>query len=351
MIKEAVQALIEGKTLTRETAYLALMDIMKGEATPAQIGGFIAALRMHGETPEIIAGAAQAMRENMVKIDCSDPHAIDIVGTGGDGAHTFNISTASAFVAAGAGVTVAKHGSYGVSSKCGSANVLSELGINLQYSPQKMEECLEEIGIAFLFAPALHPAMKHAVGPRKELGFWSLFNILGPLCNPAGVKNGVIGVFSPTLVPIIADACAQLGAQTLFVVHGNDGLDEITTTTTSLITEIRRGKLETYEVQPAGLGLEPARTTDIVGGDPSENAAMIRSLFNGERGPKRDILLLNAAFAIMAGGKAATPPEAIKLAAESIDSGAALEKLAKLAEASQQPNWEPLAKNTNQHEF
>ena len=335
MIKAAIKALIEGKTMPRDEAYRAIMDIMKGEATPAQIGGFITAVRMHGETPEIIAGAAQAMRENMVKIRCSDPLAVDIVGTGGDGAHTFNISTAAAFVTAGAGVTVAKHGSYGVSSKCGAANVLSELGINLQYSPQKMEECLNKIGIAFLFAPTLHPAMKYAAAPRKELGFWSLFNILGPLCNPAGVKNGVLGVFSKELVPIIADACAQLGASHLFVVHGNDGLDEITTTTTSLVTEIRRGKLETYEVQPAGLGLAPARTADITGGDPAENAKIIRSLFKGEKGPKRDILLLNAAFAIMAGGKAKTPTEGIKLAAESIDSGAALEKLTRLAEASQ----------------
>ena len=336
MIKQAVKALIEGGSITRDEAYLSITDILRGEASQAQIGGFITAVRMHGETPEIIAGAAQAMRENMVKIRCDDPNAVDIVGTGGDGAHTFNISTAAAFVTAGAGVTVAKHGSYGVSSKCGSANVLSELGINLQYSPQKAQECLEKIGIAFLFAPALHPAMKHAVGPRKELGFWSLFNILGPLCNPAGVKNGVLGVFSSKLVPVIADACAQLGANHLFVVHGNDGLDEITTTTTSLVTEIRRGKLETYEIQPAGLGLAPARTADITGGDPAENAAIIRALFKGEKGAQRDILLLNAAFAIMAGGKAKTPPEGIKLAAESIDSGAALKKLQKLAELSQQ---------------
>ncbi|MCU0857999.1 MAG: anthranilate phosphoribosyltransferase [Pontiellaceae bacterium] len=335
MIKQAIQALIEGGSITRDEAYLSIMDILRGEATQAQIGAFIAALRMHGETPEIIAGAAQAMRENMVKIRCDDPQAIDIVGTGGDGAHTFNISTASAFVAAGAGVTVAKHGSYGVSSKCGAANVLAELGVNLQYGPQKMEECLEKIGVAFLFAPALHPAMKHAVGPRKELGFWSLFNILGPLCNPAGVKNGILGVFSAGLVPIIADACAQLGANYLFVVHGNDGLDEITTTTTSLVTEIRRGKLETYEVQPAGFGLAQARTIDITGGEPAENAAIIRALLSGkEIGPKRDIVLLNAAFAIMAGGKAQTPPEGIALAAESIDSGAALKKLEQLAEAS-----------------
>ncbi|MBM4153284.1 MAG: anthranilate phosphoribosyltransferase [Kiritimatiellaceae bacterium] len=336
MIKQTVKTLIEGGTITREEAYLSIMDILRGEATQAQIGAFIAALRMHGETPVIIAGAAQAMRENMIPIRCDDPQAIDIVGTGGDGAHTFNISTAAAFVAAGAGVTVAKHGSYGVSSKCGSANVLSELGINLQYSPQKMEECLAKIGIAFLFAPALHPAMKHAVGPRKELGFWSLFNILGPLCNPAGVRNGVLGVFSAQLVPVLANACAQLGANHLFVVHGNDGLDEITTTTTSLITEIQRGKLETYEVQPSGFGLAPALTADITGGEPAENAIIVRALLSGEEtGPKRDILLLNAAFAIIAGGKAQTPHEAIRIAAESIDSGRAFDKLRNLAKASQ----------------
>lgn len=335
MIQKAVKTLVEGGTLSRDDAYKAITSVMNGEAADSQIGAFITAVRLRGVTPEIIAGAAQAMRENMVKIQCDDPNAVDIVGTGGDGAHTFNISTAAAFVTAGAGVTVAKHGSYGVSSKCGSANVLSELGINLQYSPETMQRCLNDIGVAFLFAPALHPAMKHAVGPRKELGFWSLFNILGPLCNPAGVKNGVMGVFSAELVPVIADACAQLGSNHLFVVHGNDGLDEITTTTTTSVMEIRRGKVEPYEVQPAGLGINQAATTDITGGEPAENAEIIRSLFAGEKGAKRDILLLNAAFAIMAAGKAETPNEGIKLAAESIDSGAAQAKLDALAAASQ----------------
>jgi anthranilate phosphoribosyltransferase len=336
MIKEAVQTLIGGGSLGREEARLAVTDILRGEATAAQIGGWITAARMSGVTPEIIAGAAQAMRENCVRIRCDVPQAVDIVGTGGDGAHTFNISTAAAFVTAGAGVTVAKHGSVGVSSKCGSANVLSELGVNLNYTPRKMEECLEKLGIAFLYAPALHPAMKHAAGPRKELGFWSLFNILGPLCNPASVRNGVLGVFSKELVPVIADACAQLGASYLFVVHGNDGLDELTTTTTSLVTEIRRGKVESYEVQPAGLGLSAACPADITGGDPAENATIIRELLRGATGPKRDILLLNAAFAIMAGGQANTPQEGLQRAAESIDSGAALDKLERLAAASQE---------------
>ncbi|HEY5621637.1 MAG TPA: anthranilate phosphoribosyltransferase, partial [Pontiella sp.] len=249
MIKEAVAMLIRREPLTRAEAAAAMTDIMSGEATDAQIGAFIAGLRLTGETPEIIAGCAEVMRANATPIQCDDPNAVDIVGTGGDGAHTFNISTTSAFVIAGAGVTVAKHGSYGVSSKCGAANVLAELGVNIQYSAQRMEECLAEIGIAFLFAPGLHPAMKHVVGPRRELGVWSIFNILGPLCNPAGVKNGIMGVFKPELVPIVSDACAQLGMHHQFIVHGNDGLDEFTTTTTTMVTEIKRGKIESYEVQ------------------------------------------------------------------------------------------------------
>ncbi len=334
MIKDAIAQLINRQALSRSEAAAAMTDIMSGNATEAQIGAFITGLRLTGETPETIAGCAEVMRANATPIKCNDPQAVDIVGTGGDCANTFNISTTAAFVIAGAGVTVAKHGSYGVSSKCGSANVLSELGVNLQYSPAQMEACLAEIGIAFLFAPGLHPAMKHVVGPRRELGIWSIFNILGPLCNPAGVKNGIMGVFSPTLVPIVSDACAQLGMNHQFIVHGNDGLDEFTTTTTTMVTEIRQGKVETYEVQPAGLGLPMAGTADLVGGDPAENAAITRAILNGEKGPKRDIVLLNAAFAIMAGGQADNPKEGLVRAAESIDSGAAIAKLEALAEMS-----------------
>lgn len=336
MIKEAIAKLISNESLTRAEAAGAMTDIMSGKATEAQIGAFITALRLTGETPETIAGCAEVMRANATPIKCDDPNAVDIVGTGGDGAHTFNISTTAAFVVAGADVTVAKHGSYGVSSKCGAANVLAELGVNIQYSPQRMEECLAEIGIAFLFAPGLHPAMKHVVGPRKELGVWSIFNILGPLCNPAGAKNGIMGVFKPELVPIVSDACAQLEMNYQFIVHGNDGLDEFTTTTTTMVTEIRRGKVESYEVQPAGLGLDMANKTDLVGGEPAENAAITRAILSGEKGPKSDIVLLNAAFAIMAGGKADNPKDGIALAAESIESGAALEKLEALAKMSQE---------------
>jgi len=335
MIKEAVAKLISKESLTRKEAASAMTDIMSGEATEAQIGAFITALRLTGETPEVIAGCAEVMRANATPIKCDDPNAIDIVGTGGDQAHTFNISTTAAFVIAGAGVTVAKHGSYGVSSKCGAANVLAELGINIQYAPQRMEECLAKIGVAFLFAPGLHPAMKHVVGPRKELGVWSIFNILGPLCNPAGVKNGIMGVFKPELVPIVSDACAQLEMNHQFIVHGNDGLDELTTTTTTMVTEIRKGKVESYEVQPAGLGLSTAKSEDLVGGEPVENATITRAILGGEKGPKRDIVLLNAAFAIMASGKADNPQAGLALAVESIDSGAALAKLEALAKMSQ----------------
>ncbi len=336
MIKETIAKLVNQEPLTREDAAAAMANIMAGEASEAQIGAFIMGLRQTGETPEVIAGCAETMRANMTKVQCDDPNAVDIVGTGGDGAHTFNISTTAAFVIAGAGVTVAKHGSYGVSSKCGAANVLSELGVNIQYTPQQMEKCLAEIGIAFLFAPGLHPAMKHVVGPRRELGIWSIFNILGPLCNPAGVKNGIMGVFKPELVPIVSDACAQLGMNWQFIVHGNDGLDELTTTTTTMVTEIRRGKLESYEVQPSGLGFELAKADDLVGGEPAENAKTTLALLKGEKGPKRDIVLLNAAFAIMASGKVDNPQAGIALAIESIESGAALTKLEALAKMSQQ---------------
>jgi anthranilate phosphoribosyltransferase len=335
MIKDAIAKLINRETLSRTDAYDALTDIMSGNASEAQVGAFITALRLTGETPEIIAGCAQAMREKATLIPCSDPNAVDIVGTGGDGAHTFNISTTAAFVIAGAGVTVAKHGSYGVSSKCGSANVQAELGINIQYAPETMAKCLQEIGIAFLFAPNLHPAMKYVVGPRRDLGFWSIFNILGPLCNPAQIKRGIIGVFKPELVPVIADTCAQLNMHHQFIVHGTDGLDELTTTAPSLITEIECGHIDSYEICPEDVGLATATPEQLRGGDPIENAKITRAILNGEKGPKRDIVLLNAAFALIAADKADSPEEGIALAATSIDSGAALKKLEALAAASQ----------------
>ena len=336
MIINAVQKLIEGVELTRDEAYAALTDIMSGEATDAQIGAFLTALRIQGETPDVIAGAAQAMREKFTPIRSPSEITVDIVGTGGDGAHTFNISTASAFVIAGAGVTVAKHGNRGVSSKCGSANVLDELGISLQATPEQMETSLNEAGIAFLFAPALHPAMKHAIGPRKELGVRTLFNILGPICNPASAKYGVIGVFSTELATELAEALSKLDMKHLFVVHGDDGLDEITTTTTTQVWEVKDGAVNHFVLNPEELGVPLAKTEDLVGGEPAENADIIRALFAGKKGPKRDILLLNSAAALVTAGKAADLKEGLAVAAESIDSGAALEKLNQLAALTQQ---------------
>lgn len=336
MIKESIQTLIEGSPLTRDEATAALTDIMSGNATDAQIGAFLTALRIQGETPEVIAGAAQAMREKFTPVKSPSEVTVDIVGTGGDGAHTFNISTAAAFVVAGAGVTVAKHGNRGVSSKCGSANVLDELGISLQATPEQMKKGLNELGISFLFAPALHPAMKHAIGPRKELGVRTLFNILGPICNPASAKYGVIGVFSAELAAELAEALSKLDMKNLFVVHGDDGLDEITTTTTTQVWEVKDGAVSHFVLNPEDLGIPLAKTEDLVGGEPAENAEIIRALFAGEKGPKRDILLLNSAAALVTAGKAADLKEGLTIAAESIDSGAALEKLTLLAELTSQ---------------
>ena len=336
MIQQAIQSLIEGKTLTRDEAHAALTDIMSGDATDAQIGAFLTALRIQGETPDVIAGAAQAMREKFSPVKSPSEITVDIVGTGGDGAHTFNISTASAFVIAGAGVTVAKHGNRGVSSKCGSANVLDELGVDLTATVESMEKCLNEVGIAFLFAPALHPAMKHAIGPRKELGVRTLFNILGPICNPASAKYGVIGVFSAELAAELAEALSKLDMKHLFVVHGDDGLDEITTTTTTQVWEIKDGAVNHFVLNPEELGIPIAKTEDLVGGEPAENAEIIRALFAGEKGPKRDILLLNSAAALVTAGKAADLKEGLAVAAESIDSGAALNKLNQLADLTNQ---------------
>ena len=334
MIKQAIQNLIEGNALSREEAYAALTDIMSGNATDAQIGAFLTALRIQGETPEVIAGAAQAMREKLTPVKSPSDITVDIVGTGGDCAHTFNISTAAAFVVAGAGVTVAKHGNRGVSSKCGSANVLDELGVDLTATVESMEKCLNEVGIAFLFAPSLHPAMKYAIGPRKELGVRTLFNILGPICNPASAKYGVIGVFSAELAAELATALSQLSMKHLFVVHGDDGLDEITTTTTTQIWEVKDGAVNYFVLKPEDLGLPLVKTEDLVGGEPAENAAIIRALFAGEKGPKRDILLLNSAAALVTAGKAADLKEGLAVAAESIDSGAAAEKLEQLAQTT-----------------
>ena len=332
MIREAIARLVEGQALGREEAHAAMREIMAGEATPAQIAGYLIALRMRGETPEVIAGSAAAMREVFTPVPAPPGIVVDTCGTGGDGAHTFNISTAAALVAAGAGVTVAKHGNRSVSSRCGSADVLAALGVKIDCPPEVMAECLRKIGIAFLFAPVLHPAMKHAIGPRRELGLRTLFNILGPLSNPAGARHGVLGVYHADLAPVLARAAASLGAQRLFVVHGLDGLDEITTTASSVIAEARDGEVRVTELNPRRLGLPLARAEDLKGGDAEQNAALLGGVLSGEKGPRRDIVLLNAAAAIVAGGRAKDLAEGLKAAAQSVDGGAARAKLDALCE-------------------
>ncbi|MCK5923057.1 MAG: anthranilate phosphoribosyltransferase, partial [Methylococcales bacterium] len=270
MIQEAIAQLVEGQTPDGDSAYQVMKEIMGGEATQAQIAGYLVALRFVGETADVIAGSARAMREACTPIATTAVDVVDTCGTGGDGAQTFNISTAAALVTAGAGVPVAKHGNKSVSSKSGSADVLTALGVNIQVSPEVMTQCLNTIGIAFLFAPSLHPAMKHAIGPRRELGLRTLFNILGPLTNPASAQRGVLGVFNADLVPLVAQAAAENGAEHLFVVHGDDGLDEITTTSSSHIAEVKQGKVTTRSFHPDELGVPVASIEDLKGGGPEE---------------------------------------------------------------------------------
>ena len=334
MIRESIARLAEGKTLSREEAHTTMLEIMSGEASPAQIASYITALRIRGESVDVIAGSAAAMQEKFTAVKAPAGIVVDTCGTGGDGAHTFNISTASAFVAAGAGVVVAKHGNRSVSSKCGSADVLAALGVKIDVAPEVMEDCLSRIGIAFLFAPALHPAMKHAIGPRREIGIRTVFNILGPLSNPAGARYGVLGVYHRDLTVILAQAAASLSAKHLFVVHGLDGLDEITTTQASQISEVKDGSVKTYEIHPRDFGLRVAAAGDLTGGQPPENAEFVRAVLSGKKGPHRDIVLLNSAAAVVAGQKAPDLKAGITVAAESIDSGAAMRKLEQLIEST-----------------
>lgn len=337
MIRAALQKLVQGDPITDQDAYLAMKDIMAGEATDAQIGAYITALRLIGESPEAISGSARAMRERYTPISTTRRPVVDTCGTGGDGAHTINISTAAAFVAAGAGVAVAKHGNRSVSSRCGSADVLESLGVNITVTPEVMAHCLDEIGIAFLYAVSLHPAMKHAVGPRREIAIRTIFNILGPLSNPASAQHGVLGVFSRELVDTIAAAAVGLGFQHFFVVHGNDGLDEITTTCTTHVGEVKDGKVRYYDLDPTELGIPSCRPEQLLGGEPGQNAQVILDVLGGAHGPHRDVVLLNAAAAINAGGAAEDLAGGLRLGEESIDSGAALDKLERLKELSNSP--------------
>lgn len=334
MIREAIKKVVEGHNLTEQEAAEVMQEIMDGEATPSQIAGFITAMRMKGETVDEVTGLARVMRDKSVKIP-TGREPIDTCGTGGDRLNTFNISTAAAFVVAGAGLPVAKHGNRAMSSKCGSADVLEALGVSIVLSPDQVGRCIDEVGIGFMFAPAHHPSMKHAVAPRKEIGIRTVFNILGPLTNPAGAKRQLIGVFEPHLTELMAGVLERLGSDRAIIAHGLDGIDEISTIGKTKITELRDEKLETYEISPEDVGLKTARPEDLSqGDDPAESAKILESVLGGESGPARDIVVLNAGAVLMVGGKAETIEEGMSLAVISIESGkapAALDALRNLS--------------------
>jgi anthranilate phosphoribosyltransferase len=335
MIKEALTKIVSGNDLTMAEAREVMREIMHGQATQAQIGAFLTALRMKGETANEIAGCAQAMRESAIEVKTKQAVLVDTCGTGGDGSGTFNISTTVAFVAAGAGLAVAKHGNRSVSSRCGSADLLQALGVNLEINAEQVARCIDEVGIGFLFAPMLHPAMKYALGPRQEIGLRTIFNILGPLSNPARAKRQLLGVYDSSLTELMAEVLRALGAEHAFVVHGADGLDELSVTGPNKVSRVSNGQIETYYLDPGELGLPRASLGDLAGGTIEENAAITRALLKGEQGARRDIVLLNAAAVLMAGGKTTSFNEGLGLAAEAIDSGNALRKMEQLIEFSQ----------------
>jgi anthranilate phosphoribosyltransferase len=331
-VKETIKKVVEKEDLDRDETYKVAISIMSGEATDAQIASLITALRMKGETVDEITGFVKAMREKVTKINAPEEYLIDTCGTGGDGAGTFNISTISALVAAGAGCRVAKHGNRSVSSKCGSADLLKELGINIENKPEKVEECIEKAGVGFLFAPLLHPAMKYAIGPRREMGIRTIFNILGPLTNPAGTKRQLLGVYTKELTTPIANVLANLDSIHCMIVHGEDGLDEITTTGKTFVSELKDGKVKEYTISPEDFGMIKRKPEDLKGGTPQANAEITLNLLKGGTGGKREITILNSGAAIYISGKAGSLVEGIEKAKESIDSGEALKKLEALRE-------------------
>jgi anthranilate synthase/phosphoribosyltransferase len=334
-IKEAISKVILEEDLSEEEAETVMGQIMAGEATPAQIGAFLTALRLKGETVEEITGCARAMRRSAIPVRPQRRDLVDTCGTGGDKTGTFNISTTAAFVVAGVGLAVAKHGNRSVSSHCGSADVLEALGVNLELTPEQVAHCIDEVGIGFLFAPRLHPAMKHAIGPRREMGVRTIFNILGPLTNPAGATRQIMGVYDANLTSPLAQVLGRLGAQAAFVVHGADGLDELSTTGINRVSHLRDGWVKDFALDPAELGLPRARLEDLRGGTAEENAQITQAILAGEQGAHRDVVLLNAAAALVAGGVAGDFKEGLQRAAEAIDSGSAREKLESLVAFSQ----------------
>jgi anthranilate phosphoribosyltransferase len=327
MIQDALARLLDGQDLSRDEARQVMDTIMSGEATPGQIGGFLVALRLKGETADEIAGSAEAMRAHAIAVHPKRKDLVDTAGTGGDGGRTFNISTAAALLAAAAGAGVAKHGNRSVSSASGSADVLEQLGFRLDLEPDRIAASIDELGFGFMFAPTHHPAMKHAGPVRRELAARTVFNVLGPLTNPAGARAQVMGVYSPELVPLIADVLAQLGARRAFVVHGAGGIDELSPAGPNLVCEVTDGDVRRREIDPLELGVDRCDPAELRGGTPAENALKIREVFDGGNGGRRSAILLNAAGAIAAGGHAKDLKEGVGLAREAIDNGAAGERL------------------------
>ncbi len=333
MISQAITLLAHGKNLQQDIAYGAMVQIFSGEATPVQIASFLTALRVKGESVEEITACARVMREKATRITSNHPVILDTCGTGGDGGNTFNISTAAAIVAAGAGAIVAKHGNRAISSKCGSSDVLKALGVNVeQTTPEVMKRCLDEIGIAFLFAPLLHGAMKYAAPIRRELGFRTIFNILGPLTNPAGATRQLIGVYDASLTRPIAEVLCNLGTEHALVVHGAGGFDEISTLGITKVNEVKDGRILSYEIKPEEFGFDIPQLHDLLGGDADHNAHILQKIFEGERGPRRDITVLNAGAALMVTGLASSIKEGIQRAQSAIDDGSAVKKLDRLRE-------------------
>jgi anthranilate phosphoribosyltransferase len=330
VIQDALTQLLDGRDLTRDEARRVMGSIMDGEATPAQIGGFLVALRLKGETADEIAGCAEAMREHVLAVRPQRDDLVDTAGTGGDGARTFNISTAAALVAAAAGAGVAKHGNRAVSSSSGSADVLEALGFSLELEPDRIERSIDELGFGFLFAPTHHPAMRHAAPVRRELATRTVFNVLGPLTNPAGARAQVVGVYAPELVQTIADVLLALGATRAFVVHGAGGVDELSPSGPNLVCEVVDGQVRRREIDPLELGIPRCAPNELRGGSPDDNAQTIREIFAGANGGRRDAVLLNAAGAIAAGGHAKDLHEGLGVAQEALDSGAAGERLEEL---------------------
>jgi len=335
MIREAIDAIVnQGRSLSEEEAAAVMEEIMSGEATPAQLAAFLVALRLKGETVEEIAGMARVMRAKALRVPFEGAPLLDTCGTGGDRMGTFNVSTAAAFVAAGAGAIVAKHGNRAMTSHCGSADVLEALGAKIDLPPEGVAHCLREVSMGFMFAPVFHPAMRFAAGPRREIGVRSVFNILGPLTNPAGASAQVLGVADAVIGEKIIQVLGRLGCRRALVVHGEDGLDEMSLSGPTLVYELEEGDIRSYRVTPEEVGLRQASGQAVKGGSPEENAAAMRAVFGGEQGPLRDIVLLNSAAALVAADKAATLAEGVPLAAQAIDSGAAREKLGRFIEVT-----------------